>query len=600
MSMNNLEETFGYDSQNRLTGVWLNLTQTGSSAYDSYGRMTAKTANGQAVFSNAMFNTTAKPHTMDAATTTSGVFPAMAQTVTYTGFDKVNKVKQGNDSICYTYGYDHQRIFMEEHVGNTLRTKRYVGNCEYVTETSGNITASKWHTYLTGPTGVYAVVVTRNNENTIHYVLKDNLGSWTTITDEDGNVEQRLSYDAWGNLRNSDTWSGDFSGTPMFDRGFTGHEHLYSFGLINMNGRTYDPVMSSFLSVDQYVQSPSNPQNFNRYAYCLNNPLRYVDPDGEEFITTAIVVGTVLMGAYTGGVLTNGGNYNPTQWDWDKDETLAGLILGGLFGGLSGFAGVSIAGMGFAFCNTASIAASSLIYSTGMYFTGKCTNFDYGISLSLGVVSFDFTHGEFGYPFKRGNSVLENIGYCLGAVTNLCDAYRYATWQVLSKQQRYDKLYKWAAKNHGENNMEYEPQLIDETGNQVNVEGTYNWETDKIRITDAALSNDFGYAKSTYLHELNHRLDMTPMKRLLIINKALRSIDWDYYDAACDWHNQFYAACDARSYAVELCNASKNGLSLGQYSNILQNYNYYSQLSGVSLQIPRYSIWTLIKSILLP
>ena len=278
--MKNLEEIFQYDSQNRLTEVRLGTTPTGASSYDSYGRMTAKTANGQAVFSNAVYSTTAKPHALDAATTAEGVFPATAQTVTYTGFDKVSKVKQGNDSICYTYGYDHQRVFMEEHVGGAIRTKRYVGNCEYVTETSGNATTQKWLTYLTGPTGVYAVVVTQNNTNTIHYILKDNLGSWTTIISSNGTVEQRLSFDAWGNLRNPNSWSGSFTGTPMFDRGFTGHEHLYAFGLINMNGRMYDPITSSFLSVDQYVGSPENAQGFNRYAYCSNNPLRYVDPSG--------------------------------------------------------------------------------------------------------------------------------------------------------------------------------------------------------------------------------------------------------------------------------------------------------------------------------
>ena len=59
------------------------------------------------------------------------------------------------------------------------------------------------------------------------------------------------------------------------DRGFTGHEHLYNFGLINMNGRVYDPFMSTFLSPDNYIQAPDNSQNFNRYAYCLNNPLKY-------------------------------------------------------------------------------------------------------------------------------------------------------------------------------------------------------------------------------------------------------------------------------------------------------------------------------------
>ena len=281
--MRNLEETFGYNSQNRLTGVWLNLTQTGSSAYDSYGRMTTKTANGQAVFSNVSFSSE-KPHALTSATTAEGVFPSAAQTVTYTGFDKVSKVKQGNDSLCYSYGYDRQRILMEEHVGTNARTKQYWGACELLTESVGNTTISCWRTFVSGPYGVFAVVETRSGMDEIHYVLKDNLGSWTTITDGDGFVQQRLGYDAWGNLRDPDTWAnglpGDNSKQPMFDWGFTGHEHIYNFGLINMNGRMYDPVMSSFLSADRFVQNPMSAQGFNRYAYCMNNPLRYVDPTG--------------------------------------------------------------------------------------------------------------------------------------------------------------------------------------------------------------------------------------------------------------------------------------------------------------------------------
>ena len=78
----------------------------------------------------------------------------------------------------------------------------------------------------------------------------------------------------------TETWTGMATETPLFDRGFTGHEHLYAFGLINMNGRMYDPLMSSFLSVDAYVQDPTNAQAFNRYAYCGHNPLRYTDPTG--------------------------------------------------------------------------------------------------------------------------------------------------------------------------------------------------------------------------------------------------------------------------------------------------------------------------------
>ena len=52
-------------------------------------------------------------------------------------------------------------------------------------------------------------------------------------------------------------------------------------GLINMNGRCYDPVIGRFLSPDPYVQAPDFSQSFNRYSYCWNNPLVYSDPNGE-------------------------------------------------------------------------------------------------------------------------------------------------------------------------------------------------------------------------------------------------------------------------------------------------------------------------------
>jgi hypothetical protein len=50
-----------------------------------------------------------------------------------------------------------------------------------------------------------------------------------------------------------------------------------------MNGRVYDPMIGRFLSPDPYVQAPESSQNFNRYSYCLNNPLIYTDPSGEIF-----------------------------------------------------------------------------------------------------------------------------------------------------------------------------------------------------------------------------------------------------------------------------------------------------------------------------
>ena len=38
-----------------------------------------------------------------------------------------------------------------------------------------------------------------------------------------------------------------------------------------------------FFSPDPFVQAPDFTQNYNRYSYCLNNPVMYSDPDGEFF-----------------------------------------------------------------------------------------------------------------------------------------------------------------------------------------------------------------------------------------------------------------------------------------------------------------------------
>ncbi len=76
-------------------------------------------------------------------------------------------------------------------------------------------------------------------------------------------------------------------------RGYTGHEHLKGFGLINMNARLYDPAIGRFLSPDPYVQMPENSQNFNRYSYCLNNPLKYTDENGEFW---HLIIGAVVGG----------------------------------------------------------------------------------------------------------------------------------------------------------------------------------------------------------------------------------------------------------------------------------------------------------------
>ena len=82
------------------------------------------------------------------------------------------------------------------------------------------------------------------------------------------------SFDAWGNAGNPADWT--TSNIPTVPdwlyRGYTGHEHLNDFALINMNGRMYDPLLGRMLSPDKFLQDPTNTQNYTRYSYTLNNP----------------------------------------------------------------------------------------------------------------------------------------------------------------------------------------------------------------------------------------------------------------------------------------------------------------------------------------
>ena len=52
--------------------------------------------------------------------------------------------------------------------------------------------------------------------------------------------------------------------------------------LINMNGRIYDPAINRFLSPDPRVPSPECMQDYSRYSYVLNNPLKLLDSTGFE------------------------------------------------------------------------------------------------------------------------------------------------------------------------------------------------------------------------------------------------------------------------------------------------------------------------------
>jgi RHS repeat-associated protein len=191
----------------------------------------------------------------------------------------------------------------------------------------------------TGDELLCAVVITE----TMYYVHKDYLGSISAITDASGNLVESLSYDPWGRRRKATDWTDYNVTSTMFDRGFTGHEHLPHFGLINMNGRVYDPFLARFLSPDPFIQAPGYTQNYNRYSYAWNNPLKYTDPDG-EFIQ--FIIGGII-GGVSGYKMADNLGYK----GWDKFwYTLGGAAIG-----------TATAGIGTAVASSAGIVAGGIV-----------------------------------------------------------------------------------------------------------------------------------------------------------------------------------------------------------------------------------------------
>lgn len=286
-----MRETFEYDEYDRLTKVYLNGRLTSEMLYDKSGNIVQKDNYGKRVLYDAVYDDKSPYNIVEAKTDEASIYSNVEQDIEYSVSDNVMKIVSDDKEVDIDYGCDHKRISMDIDNGDIVYSKVYVGNNEFVNAGNNNVML----TYLMGPMGVYGVcAIDEDGSKTISYIHKDNIDSWNVITDENANVLQRLSFDAWGNIRDPYDWSRESTiENIMFDRGYTGHEHLRDFGLINMNGRMYDPVMSMMISPDNNIQMPQMSQNFNRYSYCLNNPLKYNDPTGEwvESVLLGIVFG---------------------------------------------------------------------------------------------------------------------------------------------------------------------------------------------------------------------------------------------------------------------------------------------------------------------
>ena len=333
----------------------------------------------------------------------NGIISSATQVISYTSFKRPNAITQDGNVASFTYNGNQQRVKMQVAKGGSrLLTRYYLGDCYEIDETpSGN----KEKLYLAGENYYDAsAVLVKDHTNSwkLYYIGRDYLGSITDIITEAGTKYASYNFDAWGRQRNSSSHVYIPSGQEVelfLGRGYSGHEHLKEFGLVNMNARLYDPALGRFLAPDPFVQMPDLSQNFNRYSYAMNNPLRYVDEDGEfiHIIIGAVIGGTANLiykavsgqlhsfkdgfaafgiGAAAGGLGAATGG-------------LAFAAAGGAAGGIGGFLAGAAAG-------SASTAVMMPVQSAGnsLYFGDPFMSLkDYGLGILGGALTGGIGNG---------------------------------------------------------------------------------------------------------------------------------------------------------------------------------------------------------------
>jgi len=140
--------------------------------------------------------------------------------------------------------------------------------CQIYVPGGGSTSAFTHYYTLGGRTVGYTV------DGDVSWLWTDQINS-TGLTRTDTGVNSVQRYAPWGTIRTD--------GNLTTDRQYTGQIADQATGLAFYNARYYDSNIGRFISPDTIIATPGDGQNYNRYSYVNNNPIRYTDPTGRCF-----------------------------------------------------------------------------------------------------------------------------------------------------------------------------------------------------------------------------------------------------------------------------------------------------------------------------
>ncbi|WP_404395812.1 SpvB/TcaC N-terminal domain-containing protein [Pseudoalteromonas phenolica] len=263
------------------------------------------------------------------------------RTVKYTARNKAYFIDANNEEVTFAYDVNNRRYKRKD----KKQTVYYVGALELTVETSEN--PNDTTPFVKRYIGNDAQQKYYMNGNaSLQWMFTDHQGSVIAITNRNYKLLGRYSYGVFGTqkshalLNNVDAINFAFNLT-VFDRvsanfrTYTGHEPVKLGNdkrVIHMNGRIYDSSTGSFMQADPFVQAPLNLQNYNAYAYVLNNPLSYTDPSGylfKKLFKAAMSQAGAIIGGLSGGIVAGA----IASWAYDRamnSDGVAAFVTVGL------------------------------------------------------------------------------------------------------------------------------------------------------------------------------------------------------------------------------------------------------------------------------
>ncbi|WP_204936551.1 RHS repeat domain-containing protein, partial [Methanococcus maripaludis] len=373
----NSVKTYRYDDLDRLTsaGMAVNSINTYQREfnYDQYGCILEVDENGTTIslygYSETPFHAPTTYNGDNITYDSNGNLIEDGEfTYIYNDANQISEVRyKDNNSLVEKYWYDSE--------GRRIKKENSAGELTYYINKYFEIENGTITTYFFRDDERVA----KQSVNGTDWYLPDHLGSTNLLVNENGSEVERSEYLPYGQVQSG--------GSEKY--GFTGKENDADTGLMYYGARYYSPEYRIFIQPDTMLPDPYNPQALNRYAYTLNNPVKYNDPDGHvvQIVAAALAAGTIATGI---SIITQA--YN-AGWDFSQVSYSEAVAIGAVTSVSVAVGCIAASAAVGAFAVEGTLEAFAIFEGVSAVTTNVCQE---TMEYSYGVGDSEFDFGEMG------------------------------------------------------------------------------------------------------------------------------------------------------------------------------------------------------------